>query len=224
MLVHLKMSGQLIHHRRSRHDDFVQLMNTPRVVLGQLPSAYTHVVFRFSDGERLYYNDLRQFGYVRLVRNDDLPRVRELQAFGPEPLERSFTFRDFEAILKGLPNVAVKRVLLDQTRIAGIGNIYADEACFWARVRPTRRVRTLAPYEHQALYRGIRRTLRLALKHAGSSVTFFVTATGETGRMVPHLRVYGREGDSCRRCRTGVMRKIVFQSRGTHFCPSCQPR
>lgn len=206
--IHLKMSGQLLYRKRL-------------YAVRSLSSKHTHLRVEFSDGSALCYNDPRMFGYVRLVRNDEMDNVPELHAYGPEPLSVRFTPMRLQQIVQRLPKAPLKRILIDQSRIAGIGNIYADEACFAARILPTRRAQSLSIEECHSLYRGIRRVLRTGIRHGGSSVTCYVRLDGSEGHMVQHLAVYGREGMNCIRCR-GVVRKIRFLGRGTYFCLACQ--
>ncbi|MBI4426264.1 MAG: bifunctional DNA-formamidopyrimidine glycosylase/DNA-(apurinic or apyrimidinic site) lyase [Candidatus Kerfeldbacteria bacterium] len=221
LVVHLKMSGQLVWRPRSG-----RLLVGGHPIPGGtelLPNRYTRVVVTTTHGQ-LFFNDQRQFGYMKIIGGVQLSEWMEAHRFGPEPLDPHFQFSHFRRILRKHQAKRIKPTLLDQTVIAGVGNIYADETCFDARVRPTRRIRTLTKREQQRLFRGLRRVLRAAVRHRGTTARFFRTVTGEKGRMNRFLRVYGRAGRSCRRGDGGVIKKIVLQGRGTHFCPVCQPR
>lgn len=218
MVVHLKMSGQLIWRRRRG-----------RLVVGghpipggvdELPNKYSHVIFATNRGT-LFFNDQRQFGFVKLVKTNALEWWLEAQGYGPEPLSRDFTTELFRRILRQHPRKRLKPALLDQRVVAGVGNIYADEACFYARLKPTRRVGGLNIFDCTALYRGLRRALELGVREQGTTLRFFRTPTGRPGRMRSLLKVYGRDGERCYRC-GGTVRKTTLASRGTHFCPSCQ--
>lgn len=218
IIIHLKMAGQLIFRSK-----------TGRLKVGghpipkgteNLPNKYSHVIFVTTKGT-LFFNDQRQFGFVKLVPTDALERWLEDEGYGPEPLTDDFTLAVFEQILKRHRVKRVKPTLLDQTVIAGIGNIYADESLFYARVRPTRRIKTLSPRERKDLWRGIRHIMNLSIKHKGTSADAYRTATGQKGEMLAFLRVYGRDGQPCKRC-DGVIKKITLAGRGTHYCPSCQ--
>lgn len=218
IIIHLKMSGQLIWQpTRGR----LRVGGHP--IPGgtkNLPNRYSHVIFRLSSGV-LYFNDQRQFGFLKLLKTAELNQWLITQGYGPEPLEPEFTFTLFSHILKKHGKKRIKPMLLDQTVVAGLGNIYADESLHYARIRPTRRVASLTQVERRELYHGIRHVLNLSLRHKGTSADQYVTTSGEPGRMLSFLKVYGREGEPCRRC-GGTIKKIVLAGRGTHFCPKCQ--
>ena len=218
MIIHLKMSGQLI-WRPTKGKLRVGGHPIPGG-LDNLPNKYSHVVFAMSGGT-LFFNDQRQFGFVKLVKTAELDAWLKHEGYGPEPLERTFTLELFEAILHRHGKKRVKPTLLDQTVVAGLGNIYADESLHFAKIRPMRRINTLTPVERRDLFRGIQHVLTLSLKHKGTSADQYVTTTGEPGRMISFLKVYGREGERCKRC-GGTIKKIVLAGRGTHFCPQCQ--
>lgn len=220
LLVHLKMTGQLIYQKKSGQL-IVGGHSTPRG-LENLPNKFTRIIFTFSDDSRLYYNDLRKFGWLKIISRSALEKLLNNE-FGIEPLSPSFTLNRFREILKSRANQPLKKVLLDQKNIAGLGNIYADESCFFAGVKPMRQVKSLAPVEVKKLWQGIRRVLNQAIKHRGTSVDTYVDAAGQPGGHVPYLKVYGRAGARCQRsgCR-GVIQKIKFIGRGTHYCNQCQ--
>jgi formamidopyrimidine-DNA glycosylase len=219
MVIHLKMSGQLIW--QPAHG---------RAVIGghpipggteALPNKYTHVVFITNRG-RLYFNDQRQFGFLKLMPTATLRGWLEDQGYGPEPLSHGFTLEAFVAILRRHRVKRLKSTLMDQRVIAGIGNIYADEACHVARLKPWRRIRTLTATERRALFHALGHVIRLSLKHHGTSAEHYRTTDGQKGRMSRFLRVYRRAGQPCRRGDGGVIKKITLQGRGTHYCPVCQ--
>lgn len=218
IVIHLKMSGQLIWQpRRGR----LRVGGHPIPGgIERLPNKYSHVIFRLTDGQ-LYFNDQRQFGFVKLLPTATLNQWLTDQGYGPEPLEAKFSLPGFELILAKHRRKRIKPVLLDQTVIAGVGNIYADEACFAAKVRPTRRVSSLTAKERHDLYHGLRSVMNLAIRRKGTTADAYRTATGRPGGMLPFLKVYGRTGESCKRC-SGTIKKIVLAGRGTHYCPDCQ--
>ncbi len=218
MIIHLKMSGQLI-WRPTTGRWRVGGHPIPGG-LTDLPNKFSHVVLS-CDGGTLFFNDQRQFGYVKIVRSLDLEAWIRQQGYGPEPLARDFTLTTFLSILDRHEKKRLKAMLLDQTVIAGLGNIYADEACFIARVRPMRRVGSLSATERRALYRGIRKILLLSIAKKGTTADAYRTANGQKGGMMPFLKVYGREQQRCTRG-DGVVHKITFVGRGTHYCPTCQ--
>lgn len=208
MLIHLKLSGRLIFRKKGEK-------------LGTEDAKWNHLTYYFNDGSRLFHNDLRQFGYVKLVKSSDLGDFFKKERFGPEPLREKFTFNEFPAILKKKPKAKIKQFLMDQQNIAGIGNIYSDEILFFAGIHPLRRVENLKLSEIKKIFEGIKKILSEATKLHGSSVDSYLDASGKKGRFVPRLKVYGREGEKCLRCRTAIKR-IKIGGRSSHFCPKCQ--
>jgi len=217
ILFHLKMTGQLIYHGKGgklaggghpiRHD------------LQDLPNKYSHVVFNFNDESRLFFNDLRQFGWVKLVDDKELEKID--QEFGVEPLDRGFTFKKFQELLAKKQGKVIKPLLLEQDLIAGIGNIYAQEACFCAGIMPSRRVKDLSEQELNKLYVCLVKILKLAVAKKGTSSDNYVDAFGRQGNMVKYLKVYDRKGEKCRRCGSEI--KVMKQgARTTAYCGGCQ--
>lgn len=217
LLIHLKMTGQLI-YRRGTHV-IAGGHSEVAMPVDELPNKHTHIVFSLSDGAQLFFNDLRQFGYMKLVTAQE--KEDELSVYGVEPLAAAFTSKLLAGRLKKR-KVAVKSVLLDQSVIAGLGNIYVDEACFYAGIRPLRRSDRVTKREVGELHRGIRRIIRLAIKHRGTTFNNYRDAHGRRGNFVQRLQVYGRAGERCARCRRGAITKVKVGGRGTHYCPSCQ--
>jgi formamidopyrimidine-DNA glycosylase len=195
LLIHLKMSGRLD----------VLTAETPR-------DKHVHFAFALDNGYELRFNDARKFGRVYLV-SDPSEITGDL---GPEPLEAAFTLKVFRQLM-GKKSGALKPLLLDQTFIAGIGNIYADEALWRARLYPLRRAASLKPDEVAALYRGIRQALSDGIRYEGAAIDWVYPE----GNYQDHFRVYGRTDEPCRRCGSAI-RRIVVGQRGTHFCPRCQ--
>lgn len=206
LVVHLKMTGKFLIRPH-----------------GEAPTKHDHVVFDLADGRRLFFRDVRKFGYLKLVPTADLQKlIFDKETYGPEPLDPSFTYRKFRLCLTGSPKKRIKPLLMDQTCLAGLGNIYADEACWRAKVQPTRRVETLSETELRGLYRGSLGTLKSALEHGGTSADDFLNVYGEPGGNEPFLAAYGRAGLKCRRRDGGVIKQIRIGSRSAHFCPKCQ--
>ncbi|MBI2984674.1 MAG: bifunctional DNA-formamidopyrimidine glycosylase/DNA-(apurinic or apyrimidinic site) lyase [Candidatus Kerfeldbacteria bacterium] len=218
LVIHLKMSGQLIWRpRRGRLR--VGGHPIPQGTTGW-PNKYSHVIIGASTGT-LFFNDQRQFGHLKLVKTSELEQWLEEQEYGPEPLADDFTVELFLDLLRHHRRKRLKPTLMDQTVVAGVGNIYADEACHFARVRPQRRIASLTRRERRALYRGLRHVMALAIKHRGTSAYVYRRTDGGRGGMRPFLRVYGRGGQPCRRC-GGAIIKTTLAGRGTHYCPNCQ--
>ena len=187
-----------------------------------LPNKYTRVIIAFDNGSRLYFNDLRRFGWLKIVKDlDDIIGDK----FGPEPFDKEFTINYLKDILSrwGRP---VKLLLMDQKRIAGIGNIYANEALFCARIAPHHRGKELTkdhPEKVEKLYYCIKKILREAIKYGGSTASddAYRNIKGGKGRMQEKLKVYGRAGEKCFQCGKTIKR-MTLGGRGTFFCPACQ--
>ena len=221
LFIHLKMSGQIILQHRNQRRLLVRLMNTPKAPLETLPSKHTHIIIQFSDETLLYYNDTRLFGTWRAVTEKDLQKVADLKNFGPEPLSPSFTVEKFRIALSRRPDMKIKQALTDQELLAGVGNIYADETLYKAKLRPTRRVKSLLAVDWQKLLSALRQVLRSAIKNHGSSIGDFIRPDGRMGNYGHFHKVYGRAGEPCKKCNTKI-RRMVLGGRSTHYCPKCQ--
>lgn len=216
LVAHLRLTGQIIYVRGGKitagghsigHDSF------------DLPNPHTHLIIHFQDGSDLFYNDQRQFGFWQIA---DAAALRTLEdKLGIDPLSSDFTLPVFQKMLAGKKG-SIKAFLLNQKHIAGIGNIYADESCFRAYILPSRAINTLTVAEIKKLHQAIRSVLRLAVKHRGTTFHDYVDAEGRQGEFVDFLYVYGREGEKCRRCRKGIIKKTKVAGRGTRYCPVCQ--
>ena len=172
----------------------------------------------FADGARLHFNDLRAFGYMKIVQKEEMERVKE--RFGIEPLTTSFTLAEFTNRLKER-KTSIKAALMNQALFAGLGNIYADESCFAAGIRPARRAVALTRQEIKRLYEAIQRVLKRAIKERGTTFNNYLDPYGRKGNFIKQLKVYGRGGEACKRCQT-TLKKIKVAGRGTVFCPRCQ--
>src|SRR5581483_8737630 len=205
MLVHLKMTGQFIFEDkklRTKTGGKYRMLNKLNAPFVKLPGKHTHIIFYFTDGSILYFNDVRKFGYLKLVRDDELGQVRELKEFGPEPLDKKFTVGAFLTAVKNarLREIKIKQLLMEPKFVAGIGNIYSDEILFHAGVRPTRAVSSLTEKELTAIYKWIKPVLIKGIKAKGSSVGDFVRTDGTWGQMGKFHFVYGRKGQPCKVC------------------------
>lgn len=183
---------------------------------------HTHVIFYFRDGTELRYRDVRQFGTMHLFPAGEERRHPPLRDLGLEPLDSSFTLEEFRRRLQNRPT-KIKPLLLNQKYVAGIGNIYADEALFLSGIHPERTADSLSDAEWEKLHEAVIRTLREAVEAGGSSIKSYVNGQGEMGRFQQQLRVYGRKEQPCYRC-GGPIEKTVVGGRGTHICPRCQPK
>jgi formamidopyrimidine-DNA glycosylase len=223
LLVHLGMSGQLTYWDQIQRDDdrFFVTVTGLQQARQHAVDKHTHVSIHFADGNAIHYRDIRQFGKWRLYRNEAFHEAREFWQLGLEPFDKSYTLSKFLERFQGR-KLRIKSLLLNQSFVAGVGNIYADEALFEARIHPERLAHSLSAEEKQRLFRAIPKVLRRGLKHGGTSFQNYFNADGEAGTNQETLRVYGRAGEKCRRCRTLILRIVVGQ-RGTHFCQRCQP-
>lgn len=218
LLVHLKMTGQLVYVERvTRLADG----GRPNKLSGiKLPGQHTHIIFELNRGT-LYYNDLRKFGYLLYYPNlKKLEATGHFSEIGLDPLDSEFTLKRFAQVIQERKG-RLKTALMSQKIVGGFGNIYSDEVCFAARVRPTQNTRSLKRGEVDALYRAIKTTLRRAIRLGGSSVVNYRRADGSRGSYSKELRVYGRGGEPCYICRTPLS-KIKMGGRTTVFCKKCQ--
>lgn len=204
VLVHLKMTGALLY-----------------VPSGEPRSKHTRVIFRLDDDHDLRFVDVRRFGYVVcLTEHEAEVRFQELR-LGPEPLGAGFTYEAFRSGLHRRGRRQVKALLLDQSFVAGIGNLYADEVLHRARVRPTRRAGELNEQECRAIFDGMRAILRKAIQEGGTTIANYVDLFGKKGGYKRHLKVYGREGARCG-CGAGSVRRAKVAGRSAFYCENCQ--
>lgn len=206
VIFHLRMTGSLVYEPSGRTDD-----------------PYARVIFSLSDGGLLVFADIRTFGRLYGLRADEQDAViRGLASLGPEPLSPDFSPAYLEAAVKGRKQ-PIKSFLLDQRHVAGIGNIYADEALFRARIFPGRPAASLTKEECQRLQKAVRSVLQDGLRDGGTTFRDYRNGEGGHGHHQEHLFVYHREGEPCRICGARI-EKFTLGGRGTHFCPHCQPR
>jgi formamidopyrimidine-DNA glycosylase len=205
-LFHLKMTGRML-----------------LVLKDAQPTKHTHIVFYLSGRYDLFFEDYRKFGFVKIFKKQPggLENYLDKQGYGPEPLEPEFVFKTMKARLLVHPNKKIKEILMDQSCVAGIGNIYAAEICFYAGVRPDRKIGEIAEGEFKKIYDGAKKILKAAVTSRGSSADAYVDAHGKQGTYVPKLKVYGREGKKCARCGS-IIKKEKIGGRGTYWCPKCQ--
>ncbi len=218
LVVHLKMTGQLVY--RDGLDDF-GAGHPNGSLLGELPDKSTRVDITFDDESHLYFNDQRKFGWMRLMPTVGVPELPFMQKVGPEPLEDDFTPEVFAARISRRPRSAIKAVILDQTVLAGVGNIYADEALWGAKIHPLTTVEKLTKREIKSLYTEICYVLNMSIEKGGSSSRNYVNADGGRGKYLDFARAYKRDRQACARCGT-ILIKIRAAGRGTHICPHDQ--
>lgn len=219
LLFHLKMTGQLIYDDGKR---FIGGHPTPDM-RDQMPNPHTRVIVSFSDGSHLYFNDQRRFGWIKAIKAEVGKAVSDYIAsqLGPEPLSKEFKWQILKQNLLRHKLMPIKVALMDQKVVSGIGNIYANEACFNAKIDPRTRVSELSDEQFQSLYKGVIKSLQEGIKHGGSSRTHFVDAEGHKGYFLDYAFVYGRGKHPCKVCGIEI-KKVQLGGRGTYFCPKCQ--
>lgn len=218
LVIHLKMTGQLVFNSDNEHFGAGHPNSS---LLGNLPDKTTRVTLTFVDGSALFFNDQRKFGWMRLLPTTEVPRLDFFKKVGPEPLAADFTWQQFRERLQRRKNSNIKAVLLDQTVVAGIGNIYADESLWGAKIHPLTLVRNLSDAKIKALFAAMQAVLQLSIDKGGSSDHTYVDAEGNKGSYLSFAKVFRREGRACPRCGTTVIKTRVA-GRGTHVCPYCQ--
>lgn len=217
LVTHLKMTGQLVFVGSERWGGG----HPSDSLVGGLPDRFTRVVFEFTDGTHLYFNDLRKFGWVKLYPTPEVLNINFMQKVGPEPLEDSFTDKEFIPRIRRRNNTSIKAAILDQTVLAGVGNIYADESLWGAKIHPATRVKDVSDAELSALLEQIKCVMNLSLEHGGSTDKNYVDAEGNKGSYLKFANVFRREGQTCPRCDSEII-KLRVAGRGTHICPVCQ--
>jgi formamidopyrimidine-DNA glycosylase len=215
VIIHLKMTGQLV---------FVD--GDKRVVGGHptvdwvrdLPSKHTRVVVDFTDKSKLFFNDMRVFGWIRIVPKDRYEN--EMRKTAPDVTEKEFSLEYLKIVLKK-SGKAVKLVLMDQEKIGGVGNIYANDALYLAKVRPDRKASSLGDKEAKSLLASVREVINKGIKYGGASAANYVDTKGMGGTYQDHFLVYKKEGQLCKICK-GKIQKMKIGGRGTFYCPNCQ--
>lgn len=219
LMIHLRMTGQLI---------FIG-NNTEKFAAGhpdasftaEMPGRHTRVIFTLSDGSHLYFNDQRKFGFVKVATSTELATDPFLKKLAPEPWDLSPA--DFIQRIQRHKNTTIKAAILDQTIIAGVGNIYADESLFFARIHPATKVADIPPEKLAKLLTGITKVMDESINSGGSTLKDYVQADGSKGDYLNKFaKVFNRQGQACPTCGTTIQKARVA-GRGTHFCPECQP-
>lgn len=218
LLVHLKMTGQLVFVGTQQRFGAGHPNDS---LIGQLPDKSTRVTITFDDDSHLYFNDQRKFGWVKLIPTAEVPNIDFMKKLGPEPLAADFTAKDFRTRLVRRQKTTIKAALLDQTVIAGVGNIYADESLWGAKIHPATRVQNIGEKQLNTLFEQLQYVLRLSIEKGGSTDKSYVNAEGKKGSYISFARVFRREGKPCSRCGTTI-EKTRVAGRGTHLCPVCQ--
>jgi len=212
---HVKMTGQFIYRGPNLSDP----PGMPPKVAGGIPGKHTHVVFNLDKGGVLYFNDYRRFGWIKILPTKAVEKLDFVAKLGPEPL-KDLTRGKFASILRKSKK-PIKNLLMDQSKIAGVGNIYANDALWLSRVDPKKPARELLDSEQKSLLAALEEVLRRGLDKGGASENSFVRPDGTHGNYQKHTLVYGRSGESCKNCGSKI-EKYMLSGRGTFWCPKCQ--
>lgn len=215
IVIHLKMTGQLIYAQKKP----LVAGGHPIISTGVIvPNRFTRVIISFKNGGTLYFNDLRKFGWLKLLNHEEFSKLDTTT--GLEPLSKDFTPDFFKKLVKGR-RAPIKAILLDQKKLVGLGNIYVDEVLFKSRVRPQRLASSLTPIEIKRVYQAIPLILKHAIEQRGTTFSNFLDPKGLKGNFISFLQVYGRGKQNCLVCGR-PLRKTKVASRGTHWCAHCQ--
>lgn len=204
LVIHLKISGQLIYTSPDEPID-----------------GYVHIIFNLDDGKQLRLRDVNSFASVRLLRSRDVVALFAHMNLGPEPLNPDFSYEFFKSLIKRHRAARIKPLLVNQHFVAGIGNIYADEILFYARVHPERKVADLSEAEIRRIYDGMKSILLEAISHRGTTTRFYLDLNGRKGEYQNYLKVHAKAGKPCNGC-PGVVEVIEVSGKDTYYCPSCQ--
>lgn len=218
LVIHLKMTGQLVY----RGEQVFGAGHPNDSLIGELPDRSTRAIVEFTDNSFLYFNDQRKFGWVRLIPTLEVPNIDFMKKVGPEPLEETFTDTDFIPRIRRRAGTTIKAAILDQTVLAGVGNIYADESLWGAKIHPATRVRDVSDAQLGKLLHEIKYVMNLSIEKGGSTAKNYVNADGKRGSYLDFARAFGREGLPCPRHPDVLIEKLRVAGRGTHICPVCQ--
>jgi len=227
LLFHLKMTGQLIYRAESRKpkaksaEDFFAGGHPDHDWHAELPNKHTRIVFTLDDNSTLFFNDLRKFGWCKVLTDQEVEAIHE-KDYGLEPFDPKFTVEYLRMIAERVANRSAKQFLMDQAVIAGVGNIYADEALYLAKISPLRKVKDLSSQDWTMLRQAVIDILEKGIKYGGTTDSDYVNADGERGGMQNHLNVYHKAGGLCPAECGGKIERIKIGGRSTHYCPSCQ--
>ncbi|OIP24948.1 DNA-formamidopyrimidine glycosylase [bacterium CG2_30_37_16] len=219
LLIHLKMTGHLLVTDENIEIKYNRFIVDPKSPLSDPNNQFIHVVWHLLGGKKLAFSDLRKFGNILIL--DDHKLKEYLEDYGPEPLEDDFNYKKFACLLEK-KKTGIKKFLMDQTNIAGIGNIYADEILFDSKIHPERDATDLKEEEKKALFASIKKILKKAVELRGTSVSDYRDTEGKKGAYGDIRLVYRKTGEPCPDNCGGRVKRIVVGGRGTHFCPVCQ--
>jgi len=218
LLIHQKLTGHLLLGKWQQKEGKWEA-TIPGPLKEDPMNKFLHLIFWLDNNQMLALSDLRKFAKVELLDKDTLEK--ELSSFGPEPLDKDFTFEKFKEVLDKKRKGKIKQVLMDQEVITGIGNIYSDEILWKAKIHPFKETKQLSDEEIKRIYNAMREILPKAIELGGESISNFRRISGERGYFDKERKIYRREGEKCSRCGT-IIKRVKLASRSAHFCPKCQ--
>jgi len=225
LVFHLKMTGQIIHETlKPKTQNLVTDFaggHPDHEWHHKQPGKYTRIIFTFDDDSKLFFNDLRKFGWCKVLTNDEVEAIYK-KDYGLEPIDKNFTVEYLLEKGKHIPNRNIKQFLMDQTICAGMGNIYTDEALFDASISPLRKIKDIKLSEWKIVITSMQKVLNLGIKYGGTTDSDYVNVDGKKGGMQDYLKVYHKAGEVCPNSCGGKIERISVGGRGTHYCPICQ--
>ncbi|MDQ5914040.1 MAG: formamidopyrimidine-DNA glycosylase [Patescibacteria group bacterium] len=216
ILIHLKMTGQLVYKSPKLQYGAGHPNDS---LISKLPDKSTRIHFKLDDNSEFFFNDFRKFGWVEMVPTTDKHLHKFIASLGPEPLE--ITYLQFKEVLFKYPNAQIKAKLLDQHVLAGVGNIYADESLWAAKIHPQVKIKDIPEVKLETLFAELQAVLNLSIEKGGSSSVNYIKVDGKTGSYLSFANVYKKEGGPCPRCAVPLIRTVAA-GRGTRLCPNCQ--
>jgi formamidopyrimidine-DNA glycosylase len=217
LIFHLKMTGQIV--LRSKKIDF-GAGHPNDSFIHKLPDKTTRLNFHIKQGGNIFFNDVRKFGWVEAIPTANILKHKFIKSLGQEPLEMDLA--TFIKIISKKPHKNIKSFLLDQTMLAGIGNIYTDEALFLSQINPTKKIEDIPLKQQKKLFKNLIYLLNLSIENGGASSKNYIKIDGKSGSFLQFANVYGRKDQLCNKCKTTVIKRIKIAGRGTHYCPNCQ--
>lgn len=214
LAIHIKLTGQFIYR-----DESTKNVQVSKTKVGTVPNKFTHIIFTLDKKAKLYYNDQRRFGWIKVVKTPDVEELPFFKTLGPEPF-KDLTLEKFAKAIDG-KTTAIKPLIMDQTKIGGIGNIYANDALFLSGIDPRRPSKSLSKNEIKALYEAVLSVMEKSFKYGGASELNFVNVMGQEGEYQNHSLVYGKKGEKCSKDGE-IIKKIFLGGRGTFFCEKHQ--
>lgn len=222
LVIHIKLTGQIIY----RGPNLKEVPILSKKISGGVPGPHTHVIFRLDNSGQLYYNDIRRFGWIKVIKTSEVETSGFVGKLGPEPFvtegssgQPLFTLVYFQKMLSKTKR-PIKVVLMDQAKMGGVGNIYATDALWLAKINPKTPANEVK--EVKDLYDSVHTVLKAGLKYGGASELAFVTPDGAEGEYQNHTLAYGHQGEVCERCHKAKIEKYFLGGRGTYWCPFCQ--